>query len=132
MMRDRLTRADGTPLRILVVDDDVFIRLGLEQTLQEHGAVVVGEAGTGLLALALAEQHWPDVVLMDIRIDGEMDGIAAARKILDRLRIPVIFISANSDPTTRARIADLQGPDLLVKPASTLSIVTAIRRACRL
>lgn len=132
MKRDRLTRVDGAPLRVLVVDDDVIIRLGLEQILLEHGAVVVGEAGTGMQAVALGEQHRPDIVLMDIRIDGDMDGIAAAQQILERLKIPVIFISANSDDATRARIAALKGPELLIKPAPAFTIVAAIRHACRL
>jgi DNA-binding NarL/FixJ family response regulator len=131
-MRSQLAHADGTPLRVLVVDDDAFIRLDLEQTLREHGAAVVGEASTGKQAIALAEQHRPDIVLMDIRIDGDMDGIDAAQRILDRLDIAVVFVSADGDHKTRARIAALKGPDLLLKPASSISLVTAIRRACRL
>ncbi|HEX6980234.1 MAG TPA: response regulator [Alphaproteobacteria bacterium] len=126
----RLARTDGTPLRVLIVEDEYLTRLQLEQTLQELCAEVIATTGHGAMAIVLSELHRPDVVLMDIRIDGSMDGIEAARWILDRLAIPVVFVSGYNDAMMRACIAGLSGPELVVKPIVGEQLEAAIRRAC--
>lgn len=70
-------------IRVLLVDDQVLVRAGLRMLCEStEDVVVVGEAGNGREAVTLAEQHVPDVVLMDLRMPG-MDGITATKRILD-------------------------------------------------
>jgi CheY-like chemotaxis protein len=130
--RRTLVRRDGTPIRCLIVEDEWIIAFALQDMLEALGATVVGTAATGTRAIHLVERHWPDIVLMDISIPGGMDGIETARAIIDRFGVPVVFISALGDEDMRARIAALNGPELVLKPASDSALEAAIRRACRL
>lgn len=127
-----LIQSDGTPIRCLIVEDEPLIALEFQDVIEARGATVVAFATMGARAIALAEQYRPDVVLMDISIRGDMDGIEAARTIMTRFAIPIVFISALGDATTRARIAALNGPELLAKPVRDDHVVAAIRRACGL
>ena len=69
------------PLRILIVDDHALAREGLKAVLTSSGFSVVGEAADGPAAIALTEALCPDVVLMDVRLKGDMDGLEATRRI---------------------------------------------------
>lgn len=70
------------PLRILIVDDHALAREGLKAVLTSSGFSVVGEAADGPAAIALTEALCPDVVLMDVRLKGDMDGLEATRRIV--------------------------------------------------
>ena len=87
-------------LRILIVEDEFFIALDVEEQAKALGHIVVGTAITADEAIAMAEKEKPDVVLMDIRLIGEKDGIAAAREIQSQFGIQSIFVTANTDPST--------------------------------
>ena len=83
--------------RAVVVDDDSFARRAICQLLRKAGVVVVGEGADGAEAIALARQHRPDLVLMDVRMP-ELDGIAATRRIVDeRPEQLVILLSGNGN-----------------------------------
>lgn len=103
-------------LRILIVEDEFFIALNLEDMLLAQGHVPVGIATSADEAVLLAEQERPDLVLMDVRLIGVRDGIDAAIEIRSRFNIRSIFVSANADPQTKGRaqaaapIAFLQKP----------------------
>ena len=103
-------------LRVLIVEDEFFISLHTKQLLQALGHAVVGVAVSANQALQLAEREKPDVILMDIRLNGDRDGIEAAEEIYARLGIQSIFVSANSDPRTRQRVAALHSLGFLNKP----------------
>jgi CheY-like chemotaxis protein len=103
-------------LRVLIVEDEFFISLHTKDLLQALGHAVVGIAVSANQAVKLAESEQPDVVLMDIRLNGDRDGIEAADEIYTRLGIPSIFVSANSDPRTRQRAAALKPLGFLEKP----------------
>ncbi|MBU2648735.1 PAS domain S-box protein [bacterium] len=83
--------------RILIVEDEVIIAMELESQLQSLGYNVTSIVNTGEQALAEAEADKPDLILMDIRIKGEMDGIDAAEVIRNKFGIPVIFSTAYLD-----------------------------------
>ena len=93
---------------ILIVEDEAIVALDLETRLMLLGYRVVGCAATGEAALVLAQQHRPDLALMDIRLQGPMDGIATARRIQQLLHIPVIFLTAHLEESTlrEAQLAD--------------------------
>ena len=103
-------------LRVLIVEDEFFISLHTKEMLQALGHTVVGVAVSANQAVQFAEREKPDVVLMDIRLNGDRDGIQAAEEIYGRLGIKSIFVSANSDPPTRERAAALQPLGFLEKP----------------
>jgi PAS domain S-box-containing protein len=83
--------------RILIVEDEVIIAMQLESQLQSFGYEVTSVVNTGEKAIKKAEEDKPDLILMDIRINGEMDGIEAAEIIRNQFDIPVIFSTAYLD-----------------------------------
>jgi len=86
--------------RILVVEDEVVIAMEIESVLQQMGYEVLGPVMTGQDAIALTAEKRPDLILMDIRLKGDIDGISAADHIYHLYKIPVIFLTAHSDPKT--------------------------------
>lgn len=83
-------------VNILIVEDEAITALDLKYCLQDLGYGVVGIVDTGRDAIDAAGELQPNVVLMDIKLKGDMEGTEAARVIL-KMNIPVIFVSANSD-----------------------------------
>ena len=83
--------------RILVVEDESIVAIDLSHTLISLDYKVVATVGTGLDALRVVEKELPDLVLMDIQLRGELDGIDVAEQVRNAYHIPVIFLSAYSD-----------------------------------
>ncbi len=127
-----LRQPTGQPLRVLVVEDQTLIRLDLEQIVADHGGKVVAATASAAASIALVERHAPDVVLMDVSVDGGMDGIEAARVIKGRFASAVVFVTGNADKATHARIVGLRDPHLVLKPVCPHDLATAICRACGL
>lgn len=96
---------------ILVVEDEALIARDVQNTLRDLGYDVPAIAASGPVAIARADELRPDLILMDIRLQGEMDGIEAAREIRARLDIPVIFVTAYADANTlqRAKLSEPYG-----------------------
>ena len=107
---------EARSLRVLIVEDEFFISLHTKELVEELGHVVVGIAVSADQAIHVAEQERPDVVLMDIRLNGSRDGIEAADEIRKRLGIGSIFVTANTDPQTRQRALASQPLGFLEKP----------------
>jgi CheY-like chemotaxis protein len=105
-------------LRVLIVEDEFFISLHMEELLQTLGHVVVAVAVSADAAVNIAEAKRPDVILMDIRLIGPRDGIEAAEEIHRRFGIGSIFVTANSEPATRKRAEAVQPLGFLEKPLS--------------
>ena len=84
--------------KILIVDDEWLTRLEIEEMLTDLGYDVAGQAETGAEAIAMARELTPDLILMDVKMPGEMNGIDAAREIKKELKIPIVFISGYGDP----------------------------------
>jgi DNA-binding NarL/FixJ family response regulator len=113
-----------TRLRVVIADDQPMMRAGFKAVLEATGDIqVVAEAGTGTEAVAAAEQHAPDVVLMDIRMP-EMDGIEATRQ-LPRQRILILTTFGLDDYIIAALRAGASG--FLLKDAPTADVVAAVR-----
>ena len=102
--------------RILIVEDESVTALDLQAFLVELGHSVAGHAFTGREALELARKHRPDLALMDIRLPGDMDGIATALELRRELNIPVIFTTAFSEDETLARAREAGPYGYLLKP----------------
>jgi len=112
--------------RILVVEDDTIIAAELEDRLQDLGYEVCAKTGTAENAIILTEGLQPDLVLMDIRLKAEMDGVEAAAIIRDNFDIPVIYLTAYADDDTlqRAKITSPYG--YIIKPFEERELHTAI------
>ena len=114
---------------IFIVEDEIIVSEDLRGTLEDQGYTVAGVAHSGEDALSEIEKAQPDLVLMDIRLSGHMDGIETAGFIRDRFGYPVIFLTAHSDKANIAR-AKLIGPyGYLLKPFSDRELYTTIEMA---
>jgi PAS domain S-box-containing protein len=102
--------------RILIVEDEYVVVLDIQRRLQSMGYTVVGRVASGEAAVEKAVETRPDLVLMDIRLKGEMDGVEAAEQIQSRYNIPVIYLTAYADDAILQR-AKLTAPyGYLIKP----------------
>ena len=118
-----------TASRILIVEDERVVALNLQQRLIKLGYEIVGRAASGAQALELAEQGKPDMVLMDIHIEGDMDGIDTAAQLLSRYRLQVIYLTAYSEDTTLQRAKVTQPYGYLLKPFSERELHTTLQMA---
>lgn len=114
------------PTRVLIVEDEVFVAMDAEAILMAAGYDVVGTAAAADEAVAKTEKLTPDLVLMDIRLLGERDGIDAALEIKRRFPVPIIFVTANTDPVTHARAMQADPITLISKPFTRDSLLGAV------
>jgi CRP-like cAMP-binding protein/AmiR/NasT family two-component response regulator len=121
--------SDTIKPRILVVEDDPIVSTDLEETVRGFGFDVVGVAASGERALELLKQRRPDLVLMDIRIEGPLDGIDTASRVQSEYGVPVIYLTAHSDTATleRAKITEPYG--YVLKPFDEVELRIAIEMA---
>ena len=102
--------------RLLIVEDESIVVADLASRLERMDYEVVGSAASGEEALVLAGQVVPDLVLMDIRLQGEMDGIETAQQLRDGLGLPVVFLTALADGATLLRAKCVQPFGYVLKP----------------
>jgi response regulator NasT len=116
-------------LNILIADDESIIRLGLKHILEEAGHTVYA-AENGASALKLAEGCKPDMIILDIKMP-EMDGIEAAHQILNRMQVPIIFLTAYGEQELIERAARLPIVGYLVKPIKEAELLAMIEVAAQ-
>jgi CheY-like chemotaxis protein len=104
------------PARVLIVEDERLVALDLERRLRGLGYLVVGLVSTGIEAIDQTLEHRPDIVLMDIRLQGRMDGIEAVSSIRQHANVRIIYMSAYIDETTLARARATEPDAFLHKP----------------
>ncbi|HNT06811.1 MAG TPA: response regulator [Methanoculleus sp.] len=126
-----MTGAGDGELRFLVVEDDGIIAFDIVSRLKELGCGDVSVAATGAAAIRQAERLQPHLIFMDIALKGGMDGIEAAEVIRDRFGIPIVYVTAHSDPAVRNRAMATSPAGYIVKPFTTADLVCAIRSALR-
>ncbi|MDN7023888.1 response regulator [Methanoculleus sp. FWC-SCC1] len=115
-----------TGRQVAIVEDNAIIALDIGKRLEKLGHSVAGVAATAADALRIVEETEPDLVLMDIRLKGEEDGIAAAEAIRSRFNTPIIFITAHSDQSVVERAQGTNPSGYLVKPIRMEDFTTAI------
>jgi CheY-like chemotaxis protein len=113
--------------RILVVEDERLIAIDLQRRLARLGYAVVALAASGVEAIQKALTLHPDVVLMDIRLQGAMDGIEAAQQIYASIGIPVVFMTAYVDEETRQRVRTASPWGCLHKPFTAQQVQSALQ-----
>lgn len=105
-----------TKARVLITEDELVVALDLERRLTKLGYEICAVVSTGERAVEKVGLLRPDLVLMDICLPGELDGIQAAAKIREAYAIPVIYLTANADDTTLRRAAATHPGSYLLKP----------------
>ncbi|HMM39688.1 MAG TPA: response regulator [Desulfovibrio sp.] len=108
----------NTAARILLVEDERIIALEMKLFLQRLGYQVAASLATGEQALADAPAIRPDLVLMDIMLAGDLDGIETARRLRAVLPVPVVYCTAYTDPETMRRAQDTRPAGILTKPVN--------------
>ncbi|MEY4367781.1 MAG: hypothetical protein RLZ28_1196 [Actinomycetota bacterium] len=118
---------EATTRRVIVAEDESLIRMDIVETLKENGFDVVAEAADGEQAVALANEHKPDLIVMDIKMPN-MDGITAAEQIM-ALKIPVVLLTAFSQKELVDRANAAGAMAYVVKPFSPSDLLPAIEIA---
>jgi CheY-like chemotaxis protein len=118
-------------LRIVLVEDELITALDVARRLRRLGYQVVARASSGLQAIAQALAHHPDIVLMDIHLQGDMDGVDAARHIQAAAPIPVVYMSAHADAATVERSqATTRAAGFVSKPIHLPTLHATLQRVC--
>lgn len=112
--------------RILIVEDEKIIALYLKRRLLDFGYEIIGVIPTGENAIEVAQKEAPDLILMDIMLKGEVDGIDAATQIRHSLDIPVVFLTSYSDPDTLERAKQAEPFGYILKPFKEQELLTTI------
>jgi len=111
--------------RVIVADDEAVIRMGLRRMLEDAGYQIIGEASTADEVFDLAEGRTADAVLLDIRMPG-MDTLQAARVLARDYALPVVFVSAFSDPALVAQATEAGAFAYVVKPVRVEQLLAAL------
>jgi CheY-like chemotaxis protein len=115
--------------KILIVEDEGIQAMNTKLTLLKLGFEVLPIAISGKSAIELALKHKPDLILMDIRLRGKMDGIEAAGVIMEKSPTPIIFISAYIDQQTTKRVQKAAPAAFLEKPVDEKTLNIQIKKA---
>lgn len=113
--------------KILVVEDEKILAIGMKRKLEILGYTVTGMASTGLEAIKMAENTCPDLVLMDIVLKGDMDGIEAAQQIINLYNVPIIYLTAYADEEIIERAMITEPYGYLLKPVNSDELKSNIK-----
>jgi two-component system, response regulator PdtaR len=111
------------------VEDQFIMATDLKRRLEDMGYEIVGIAGKGEDAIKKTGETKPDLILMDVRIQGKLDGIDTAHQIRKRYNIPIFFLTAHYDDETLERAKKTYPIGYLTKPYSEIGIHTSIQMA---
>ncbi len=116
-------------INVLVVEDESIVSKDIQHSLKKLGYNVVGAASTGEKAIELATGTRPDIILMDIMLKGDMNGIEAADEIRKNCSIPVIFLTAYADESTLSKAKITEPYGYILKPFKEIDLHTTIEMA---
>lgn len=115
--------------RIMIVEDEWLVAEEINKCFQKLGYTVTSVVPSGEVAVQKAEEDRPDLILMDIVLQGEMDGIDAARQIRSRFNIPVVYLTANADKKVLERVKTTEPFGYLIKPFEERELHATIEMA---
>jgi signal transduction histidine kinase len=115
--------------RILVVEDESIVAKDIQNTLIDLDYEVVGIASTSEKAVALALEKKPDLILMDIMLNGQTDGIETSKIIHEKIKIPIVFLTAYSDGNTLNKAKEIDPSGYIIKPFHGRDLYTSIEMA---
>ena len=114
---------------ILIVEDDMIISMVLERMVLKFGHSVAAKVTMGKEAIESVDTINPDLILMDIQLDDDIDGITAMEKIRAKSKVPVIYITGNSDQYNLGRAEKTNYIDYLIKPIQMSDLENSIKKA---
>ncbi|HSO25710.1 MAG TPA: methanogen output domain 1-containing protein [Methanobacteriaceae archaeon] len=115
--------------RVLVVEDESIVAMGIKHKLENMGHIVVEMVSSGENAVRAAREHNPDIILMDIVIKGDLDGIEAAQAIHEYSDIPIIYLTAYADDEMLMRARVTQPYGYIIKPFKSTELNANIQMA---
>ncbi|HWR24649.1 MAG TPA: response regulator [Methanosarcina sp.] len=115
--------------RILIVEDEHIVAMGIKKMLKNLGYTVTGVASSGEDAINKTESTFPDVVLMDIMLKGDIDGVAAAKIIKTKFEVPVVYLTAYSDNNILDRVKRTEPFGYIIKPFDEMDLYSSIEVA---
>jgi CheY-like chemotaxis protein len=114
--------------KVLIVEDEMIIALVTKKYVENMGYEVTGVATNSTAAVDAVREKQPDLVLMDIMINGEVDGIDTMDKIRSFSEVPVVYLTGNSDAAARQRAQKTGFSDFLVKPIDFNDLKSALQK----
>jgi DNA-binding response OmpR family regulator len=102
--------------RALIIEDETLIAEELRVRLSRLGFSVIAAVGSGEEGVAIATRERPDLVLMDIRLNGNKDGVQAAKEIREQVDVPIVYLTAHSDRPTVDRANETDHDGFILKP----------------
>jgi len=116
---------------VIIVEDDMIISLVVGIIVEKLGFKVVANADNGVDAVNKIKEHKPDVVVMDMSLNGKLDGIETVNRIRSFSNVPVIYISGHSDQQHISRAKETGFVDYLVKPVSRDEMILSMEKAIK-
>jgi DNA-binding LytR/AlgR family response regulator len=116
-------------INVLVVEDESIVSKDIQYSLKKLGYNVVGVAATGQKAIDLCGEKLPDIILMDIMLKGDINGIEASTRIKETYNIPVIFLTAYADENTLSKAKVTEPYAYIIKPFKEIDLHTSIEMA---
>jgi CheY-like chemotaxis protein len=113
---------------ILIVEDEMILAMNTKFTLEGAGYRVTGIAISGEEALSMVERERPDLVLVDITLNGKMNGIVAAKRMIEELGIPVIYLTGNADDGTLDRAKSTNPAGILQKQTEENKLASIVKK----
>jgi DNA-binding NtrC family response regulator len=117
--------------KVLIVEDDNISGLTLRKLLERKGYEITGVVPSGERALKSIEKNMPKIVLMDIWLDGDIDGIEVTKHINDKWDMPVIYITAHTDVPTMVRANQTKHYGYLKKPVDDIDLMITLESVLR-
>jgi PAS domain S-box-containing protein len=124
-----MTEPASRPRRILIVEDEGIVAADIEKCLEDAGFEVTGIAASADDAITEASKTRPDLVLLDIRIQGDLDGIAAGNVLHRRFGMPIVYLTAHGDAETIERAKESEPLAFLLKPFTQAELISTIEIA---
>ena len=116
-------------IKILIVEDERIVAEDIKESLEANEYKVIGITSTGNTAIDIASRLRPDLVLMDIVLQGKTNGIDTAKKIYSNLNIPVVFLTAYADDATIERAKKVEPYGFIIKPFENKDLYSSIEIA---
>lgn len=108
--------------KVLIVEDEVLHAFSLEVALKAAGYEVCELSATGEKAISIVTKSVPDIIIMDINLSGDIDGLVTAKCIRETREVPILFLTGYSDQKMAQEIANIKGTALVSKPADPTEI----------
>ncbi len=113
--------------KVLIVEDEALVGLAMQDTLERYGYHIADVIDSGDEVISSVMEHHPDLILMDIRINSFIDGVDAVKRVKLFRDIPVVYVTAHSDPATKGRAAKTDPQAYLTKPVEEHTLVNTVR-----